>query len=388
MKKMKNEESVKIRCTLMRAGTSKGVYLHENDLPSDPVEREKVILAIFGSPDPRQIDGLGGAEPLTSKVAIIGPSSRADADIDFTFGQVEINLAKVHFSGLCGNISSGAAPFAIEEGLVKAVEPTTVVRVHNVNSNKIFLSEVPVSNGRPSVSGNYSIDGVPGTGARINIDMVHTLGSVNGRLFPTGNITDKVKIKGYGEVDVSILDIPNPCIFVKASDIGLLGTETPQEFNKNRDAIELMEEIRAIGAEMLGFDNWREQAAKDPNPFVAAVAPPQPYVNHLTSETIAPDRVDFLSRLLFLGVSHQTYAGSISVVTGVAAVVPGSVVNQAADLEKGQKRIRIGHPGGIIEVEAEAEIAKHGEIHLKRAAFSRTARRIMDGFVYVKSEVF
>jgi len=230
---MNNEESIKIKCVLMRAGTSKGVFLHENDLPDDPILREKVILSIFGSPDPRQIDGLGGAEPLTSKVAIIGPSSRPDADVDYTFGQVEIIQPKVHFSGLCGNISSGVAPYAIEEGLVKAVEPVTVVRVHNVNSNNIFTSEVPVSGGKPKVLGDYTLDGVPGTGARINIDMVHTLGSVNGKLLPTGNITDRIKIRDQEDIIVSILDIPNPCIFVNARDVGLKGDETPDEFNKN-----------------------------------------------------------------------------------------------------------------------------------------------------------
>jgi len=385
---MNNEESIKIKCVLMRAGTSKGVFLHENDLPDDPILREKVILSIFGSPDPRQIDGLGGAEPLTSKVAIIGPSSRPDADVDYTFGQVEIIQPKVHFSGLCGNISSGVAPYAIEEGLVKAVEPVTVVRVHNVNSNNIFTSEVPVSGGKPKVLGDYTLDGVPGTGARINIDMVHTLGSVNGKLLPTGNITDRIKIRDQEDIIVSILDIPNPCIFVNARDVGLKGDETPDEFNKNSDAIGLMEEIRAIVAEMLGFKNWRNQAAKDPNPFIAAVSSPKPYTNHLTSGTIRPDQVDFLSRLLFLGALHQTYAGSISVVTGVAAIIPGSIVNQVARIEKGRNSIRIGHPGGIIEVEAEAEMSGNNEFHLKRAAYSRTARRIMDGYVYITSDVW
>ncbi|MDY6825560.1 MAG: PrpF domain-containing protein [Bacillota bacterium] len=376
-------ESERIYCVIMRAGTSKGIFLHENDLPADPALRDKVILSIFGSPDPRQIDGLGGADTLTSKLAIIGPSSCPDADVNFTFGQVEINNPKIHYSGLCGNISSGVAPYAIEEGLVKAVEPVTTVRIHNTNSGNIYLSEVQVRNGKPRVEGDYAIDGVPGTGSRINIDMLYTYGSVNGRLLPTGNIRDEIDVPGLGKIDVSIVDVPNPCIFVKASDVGLKGTETPAEFNKNRPVIEILEEIRAIGADMLGFKNWREAEVKDPNPFVAAVAPPQDYLNHLTSTTVSADNVDFLSRLLFLGALHQTYAGSITVVTGVAAVIPGSVVNDVTKMKKGQKLVRIGHPGGIIEMEAEVEKPPDGQVKLTRAMYSRTARRIMDGYVFV-----
>jgi len=160
---MIHPESTQIYCVIMRCGTSKGIFLNENDLPQDPVLRDKVILSIFGSPDPRQIDGLGGADILTSKLALISAPSRPDADVDFSFGQVEINKPEIYYDGLCGNISSGVGTYAIEEGLVKAVEPVTKVRVHSKNTNQIYITEVPVKDGRPLVNGNYEVagDGCP-----------------------------------------------------------------------------------------------------------------------------------------------------------------------------------------------------------------------------------
>lgn len=159
-------KQTRIRCTILRGGTSKGIYMHENDLPVNKEERDETILRIFGSPDVRQIDGLGGADPLTSKLAIIGPSSSPEADVDYTFGQVSINKALVDYSGNCGNISAGVGPFAIDEGLVKAVEPVTVVRIFNTNTQKMLITEVSVENGKAKVDGDYSIAGVPGTGQK------------------------------------------------------------------------------------------------------------------------------------------------------------------------------------------------------------------------------
>ncbi|MBN2542937.1 3-methylitaconate isomerase, partial [bacterium] len=182
----------KIPCVIQRAGTSKGVYFHEKDLPENTQLREKVVLSVFGSPDIRQIDGLGGADPLTSKVAIIGPSQRDDADVNYTMGQVSIDEAFVDHSGNCGNISSGVGPFAIDEGLVTVKEPQTVVRIYNTNTKKILKAYVPTYQGKTKYTGDYAIDGVPGTGSKILLDYSETSGTLGRGVLPTGNPVDVI----------------------------------------------------------------------------------------------------------------------------------------------------------------------------------------------------
>ncbi len=376
------EKTRRIPCVIMRGGTSKGIYIKGNHLPADPALRDKTVLKIYGSPDVRQIDGLGGADPLTSKLAIIGPPTRSDADVDYTFGQVSINAPYVDYSGNCGNISSGVGPFAIDEGLVRAQEPLTKVRIHNTNTSKILVAEVSVEDGRAKVYGDCKIDGVPGTGAKIMMDFADTAGSVTDKLLPTGKTVDVIKTK-KGEIQASIVDCANPCVFVRAKDVGMKGTETPQEVNSNKELLELLEEIRAKTAVMIGMATDEKIAIeKSPAfPMIAFVAPASDYINFTTGKTIKKDEVDFVSRLMFMQVLHKTYAGTGTVCTGVAAKIPGTIVNEAIPHIDKIDVIRIGHPAGVIEVEAKVV---DGEV--KRAAFSRTARRILEGYVWIKED--
>jgi 2-methylaconitate cis-trans-isomerase PrpF len=364
----------------MRCGTSKGIFLHKNHLPQDEARRDRVILAIFGSPDPRQIDGLGGAEPLTSKLALIGPPTREDADVDYTFGQVEIGKPFIHYSGLCGNISSGIGTFAIEEGLVRAEEPVTRVRVHSTNTQQVYTLDVPVRDGLPLAIGDYKVDGVPGTGAKVTVDMVGTVASMRKGLFPTGNKKDKLDIPGLGEVTVSVVDVVNPCAFIRAEELGLKGDEISKDMTK--EVYGFMDVIRSKVAKLLGLENWDLQESKDPTPFLAFVAAARDYTNHLSGETVKGEDVDFLSRVYFLGSIHQTYPGSISCVTAAAAKLPGTVVYELSR-QSGSGTVRIGHPGGVIDVEAEAGTDAAGNDVIKKVTYGRTARRIMDGTVYV-----
>lgn len=370
-----------VRTAIYRGGTSKGIFLHENDLPQDPAVRDKVILAIFGSPDPRQIDGLGGADVLTSKLAIVGPPSIPEADVDYTFGQVDIKSAYISYSGLCGNISSGVAPFAIEEGLVRAVEPVTRVRVYSKNTDQIFITEVPVRDGMPVIEGDYVVPGVPGTGAKLNIDMVGTVGSFGKGLLPTGNVRDILDVPGVGRIEGSLVDVVNPCFFIKADDVGLRGDEVKDEdFAPGK--LDALEAIRKEVFALLG----KEYNPKDAVPFLAFLKEPIDYVNHLTKETVKAEDTDFLSRVLFRGEIHKTYPGSISCCTGAAAVIPGTVVCEIRGGKKGMD-INIGHPGGIVDVEAVCE-EEDGRPVVKRVCYGRTARRIMDGYCYVPDRFF
>lgn len=320
-------ETEPIPCVIMRGGTSKAVFLLENDLPADPGTRDKVILSIFGSPDSRQIDGLGGADPLTSKVAVIGPSSRPEADIDYTFGQVDIHRAFVDYSSNCGNISSAAGPFAIARGLVKALEPVTLVRIYNTNTDSVFTAEVPVKDGRPAVLGDYKIHGVPGTGARIGLNLAGTVGAKTGRLLPTGNPRDVIGLPGFGSLTVSMVDAGSPMIFVRAADLGLMGTESPRQIDSSPDMLKLLEDIRCIGAEKMGIAG-REEARKKVKtiPMAAFIGPPQPYESHIDKTLVKAEEIDFVARDMFMQIMHKTYSGTATVCTGCAAVTPGTLV--------------------------------------------------------------
>lgn len=370
---------------IMRAGTSKGIFIKEEDLPKEGEERDKLILKIFGSPDIRQIDGLGGADPLTSKMAIIGKPTREGADVDYTFGQVSYVASKIDYSGNCGNISSGVGPFAVDEGLVKIEEPYTSVRVHNTNTGKMLIERVEVEGGKAKTTGDYSIAGVPGTGSEVQIDFSDTAGASTGKLLPTGNVIDKIDVDGFGEIEVSLVDAANPVVFVRAKDLALTGIETPAQIDENKKLLATLEEIRGKGAKLMGLvSDWKDALENIPAfPMIAMISPAQAYNDFTTGKEIKEDDVDFVSRLMFMQVVHKTYAGTATICTGAAARIQGSIVNQMM-MEKGKGKedvLRIGHPAGVITVKAlasnEANVWK-----LEEAAISRTARRIMDGNCY------
>ncbi len=379
------EEQKRIPCVLMRGGTSRALFVMRNHLPADPVLRDRVILRMYGSPDIRQIDGIGGADPLTSKLAIIGPPTRADADVDYTFAQVSIDRPFVDYAGNCGNISSAVGPFAIDEGLVDAVEPVTRVRIHQTNTRCILVAEVPVVNGKAAVEGDYHLDGVPGSGARIRLDFSDTAGAISGRLLPTGSPLDRLDIPGGGSIEVSVIDAGTPTVFVRASDLGLKGTETPAEIDANRELNERIERIRGTVAVWMGLvDDWRQAAEKSPYlPFFALVGEPADYPDFTTGRYVRAEEVDFTSRLLFMLKAHKAYPVTGAVATGAAAQTPGTIVFELARPESHQREeIRIGHPAGVLEIEVAVQRGGE-EIRLTRAAISRTARRIMEGYILV-----
>lgn len=377
-------EMKQIKCTIIRGGTSKGVFIKLNELPSDPKKRDKVIKAIFGSPDIRQIDGLGGADTLTSKCAIIGPSTRHDADINYTFAQVGIEQDIVDFKGNCGNISAGVGPFAIDEGMVPITSPITKVRINQTNTGRIIVAEVPVKEGKAAVDGDLQIDGVPGTGAKITLDFSDTQGAVTGKLLPTDNAVDTIIIDGK-EYHISIVDAGNPLVFITAEELGLRGTERPDEIERDNSLMKTIEHIRGIAAEKIGLvKKWDHAADKSPYiPFFAIVSPPSDYETY-NNKRISKTSIDVVSRLLFMLKVHRTYPGTGTVSTGAAAKIQGSVVwNMMTDEARKREIIRIGHPAGTIQVETRATVTK-GVAEISKIAINRTARKIMDGYVYVR----
>lgn len=382
---MMKSEVETINCSIMRGGTSKGIFVMENDLPKDPEERKQVILSIFGTPDIRQIDGLGGADLLTSKLAIVAPSNREDADIDYTFAQVGLDLPTVDFKGNCGNIASAVGPFAINNGLVKAVEPITIVTIHLTNSQNLLVAEVPVKNGKALVKGDLAIAGVPGTGACITLDWKDAQGSFTGKLLPTDHPVDAIEADGR-TYSVSILDLGNPLIFIKAEELGLKGTEKPVEIEQQPALMSLIEEIRGKCAEKIGMvEDWRKAASESAYaPFFAIVSAPQDYKTFEGREVKGAD-IDIVSRLIFMQKVHKSYPVTSTVSTALAAKIPGTVVSEVvAESVKSGLRMEIGHPAGVIPAESIVEV-KNETLMVKKAAMYRTARLIMEGNVYLQN---
>ena len=380
-------EYERIRAAIIRGGTSKGVYLLASELPKDPAVRDRVILAIYGSPDPRQINGLGGADPLTSKVAIIARSARPDADVDYTFGYVGIDKAVVDYDGNCGNISQGVGPFAVDEGLVPVSEPITKVRIFNTNTKKVIEATVPVRDGKALTEGDFLVNGVPGTGAKIVLNFVNSGGSKTGKLLPTGNVVDKMELQDGRTIRVSLVDAANPAVFVQAAEIGFTGKELPKDTGANPKILEIMEEIRVKAALMMKIALSPDKVGPAV-PKVAFVAPPQEYVTS-TGKTIHAADCDLLARTKALAVMHKAYAVTGGICVGAAALIEGTVVNEVVGPQaKTNGVVRVGHPSGVSDFVITVTKKPSGEFELTQSGVAGTSRRIMDGFVYVPRKVF
>jgi 2-methylaconitate cis-trans-isomerase PrpF len=369
----------------MRGGTSRAVFFKEGDLaPYDRRIREFIVLAALGSPDPygRQIDGLGGGISSLSKVAIIERGDASDTDVLFTFAQVDVERPIVDFMGTCGNISAAVGAFAIDEGMVPAVEPVTAVRVLATNTGKRYIAYIPVRHGQAETEGDYTIDGVPGPGARIALEFLDPGGSLGGYVLPTGHAAETLILESGTHVTVSVVDAAAPMVFVRADDLGANATDCPQALDAARSLQELLEEIRSQAAVLLGLAEnvkyAREQVKAIPK--IAMVAPPSQY--RTTKATlIGADQVDLVARMVSMGKTHRTFAGTSSMCLAVAAAVPGTVVNAVAR-QAMPERVRIGHPAGIVEVGA--KVQPHGDDwRVESVTTQRTARRIMDGVIYV-----
>ena len=369
----------KYPCVYMRGGTSKAVFFHEKDLPQDQSKWDELFLKVMGSPDVKQIDGMGGTVSSTSKIAIISPSEREDADVNYSFRQVDIVIPNVDKKANCGNISSAVGPFAIDEGLVPAVEPVTVVRVLNTNTNKIIEEHVRVKDGHAMVDGDEAIRGVPGTGSRIDMYFMEPAGAATGKLFPTGNRKDTFDIPDYGPIEVSIVDCSNTIVFMRAKDLGIKGTELV-ELNSNKAVMEHIERIRCFAAKACGFvENWEDARTKSTSaPKVSIISEPQNYID-MDKNEVKAESMDICCRAISVGALHKAYPMTVAVGTGAAARIPGTIVNEIAKPAPDQDIIKIGHSSGVTEVDVKMD----GEKVIK-GGVTRTARRIMDGYVYVR----
>ena len=351
----------------MRGGTSKGLYFQAKDLPSDSAVRDQVLLAAMGSPDSRQIDGIGGAHPLTSKVAIVSPSQRDDADVDYLFLQVVVDKAVVSDAQNCGNILAGVGPFAIDEGLVAANEDVTDVRIHMVNTGALAVAQVQVKNGKSVYEGDAEIDGVPGGAAPVLIDFLDIAGSSCGALLPTGNVTDT-----FEGITVTCIDNGMPVVMMEAQDFAIQGDESPEQLEANASLKETVEAIRLQAGEKMNLGDVSGKTV----PKMTLVSAP---VNNglLNTRSFIPHRVHDAIGVL----------GSVSVAT--ACVIKGAVGNRYLGDDHDYSALNIEHPTGQFTVAMEVEGEQSAEtLNIRRAALLRTARLLMRGEVMIPDAAF
>ncbi|HBM46404.1 MAG TPA: 3-methylitaconate isomerase [Lachnoclostridium sp.] len=379
-----NEQVYKLPVTIMRGGTSKGIYILESDLPKDKEAWDEILLRLMGSPDAKQIDGLGGSQSVTSKVAIVKRSQRADADVDYTFAQVSVDKPIVSYKGNCGNISSGVGPFALEKGLVTPKENETTVRIYNTNTGKIIAADVKTSDEGVNYTGDFQIAGVPGTASPIRLKFINPAGTLGKGLLPTGNAVDMLTVPDFGEVEVSIVDAANPLVFVKAKDLGLTGKENPDELNADAAKLEFLETVRGLAAVKLGLiDDYKKSAWETPGiPKMTFVAEPDTYET-ADGTTIQKEEIDLLSRMMSMQKTHPSYAMTGAMCTAAAAVVPGSVVAQVLNPDTDTQFIRIGHPGGVLECGVDYRPEEKEPVIEDTFGF-RTANLLMEGVASVR----
>lgn len=373
-------EMLSVPTWLIRGGTSKGVYILESDLPGDRSLWGPYLIEMFGARDARQIDGVGGAMPTTSKCCIVGPSAREDADVDYTFAQVGIGEERVYWDFNCGNLTPSVGTYAILAGLVTPTAGITTVRVYQTNTRMLLNVEVPTgADGSPLVSGDYRIAGVTGTGPEVKTDFSRSVGaSLGGALLPTGHRVDRILLEGTGEIEVSIVDLANMCVFFRAEDVGLTGLETVDE---GPAVVDRFIAVRKAAQDLLGVDHSKT------TPWPVAVSSARTY-RTLADVEVAADDYDVAVR--FAGIQpmrdtlHEAFPGTASCCAGVAAVVKGTIVNEIYAARPHRRgTVRLAHPSGVMSVEASAHEESDVPV-ADRAVIGRTARPIMRGEVYLR----
>ena len=391
---------IRIPATYMRGGTSKGVFFRLQDLPERAQvpgpARDALLCRVIGSPDPygKHTDGMGGATSSTSKVVIISPSTQADHDVDYLYGQVHIDGAFIDWSGNCGNLSSAVGPFAIANGMVDPArvprDGLCTVRIWQANIQKTIIAHVQVTGGEVQETGDFELDGVTFPAAEVQLEFIDPAdegdGDGGGAMFPTGNLVDDLDVPGVGVFKATMINAGVPMVFVEAAALGYDGTELQGAINEDRDALAKLEAIRAHGAVRMGLVADADAAAKRPlTPKVAFVAPPRDYVSSSGKPVSAAD-IGLLARAVSMGKLHHAMMGTASVAIATAAAVPGTLVNAAAG--GGTREVLVfGHPSGTLRVGADVRQVD-GAWVVTKAVMSRSARVLMEGTVRVPGDAF
>lgn len=374
----------RVRAVFMRGGTSNAVVFRRQDLPPNSAEWDRIFCAALGSPDPfgRQLDGMGGGISSLSKVCVVAPSSRPDADVDYTFGQVAVDTTLVDYAGNCGNMSSAIGPFAVDEGMVAPPPPgqQATVRIFNTNTQRVIVAHFDMDGTEASVDGSLAIDGVHGSGAPVRLDFLSPGGTKTGRLLPTGCPVDLLDVPGLGQVQASLVDAGNPCVFVPATALGVNGTESPDELEAAAGYQDAIEGVRRHGGVAMGLAD-RPAEVPQSVPKVAIVRKPVDTVT-LSGRILPAAEVDVLVRMMSMGRAHRAVPVTGALCVAAACRIPGSVPAQALRAEP-DGPIRVGHPSGVLLVDAQMT-SRSGEVFIEAATLYRTARRLFEGNVLIR----
>ena len=375
-----------IPALFMRGGTSNALVFLARDLPGDPEARDRIILSAMGSPDPygRQLDGMGGGISSLSKICILAPASRPDADVDYTFGQVSVSASLVDYGGNCGNMSAAMGPAAIDLGLIHTPpDGDTVVRIHNTNTGKIIVSHFPVRDGGLAPTGDLAIDGVAGTAAPIRLAFLEPGGTKTGALLPTGRPVDMLELPDGRSVRASLVDAANPCVFVEAAALGKTGAESPDLLEADQDFMEVMEQLRCAGAVLMGMSADLAAAAGMPSiPKVAIVAAPLDSTT-LSGRILSAAEVSLVVRMISMERPHRAVPITGAVCLAMAARTPGTLPNLACAAASGP--LTIAHPSGTILVDGDVDTSGPSPRAISGSVF-RTARKLFSGKVHYLSQ--
>lgn len=374
----------RINAAFVRGGTSKGLIFRAEDLPTERSEWDWIFLQAMGSPDPygRQLDGMGGGISSLSKVCVVSPPTRTDADIDYLFAQVQVAHASVDYGGNCGNMSSAIGPFAVDEGLVQVPDGEASVRIHNVNTGKIIRAIFEVRGGVTLQAGGYTMSGVHGMAAPVRLDFLEPGGAATSKLLPTGDVVNQIDVDERTKLASSLVDAANPCAFFLAEEFGLTGSELPEEIEAIDGMLERLEDARRRASVAMGIEPSYETAAENRAvPFIALVSAPRAY-RSLSGEFVVQSDTDIVVRFVSSGRLHRAIPVTGGLCTAIAASIEGTLVHASLGGPIPGREIRIGTPSGVFSANAFVE-QKNGAYRAEYATIVRTTRRLFDGGVYV-----